>query len=74
MISSPRMKLSAISAGMHNAAAPRNIALLEIYCPRAPMTPAVSALPAASKALLRPVRADMALRPTRPRLMAAIAG
>src|SRR6516165_7356719 len=59
---------------MHKAAAPKKIAALEIYCPAAPIAAAVRAFPAASKALLRPVRADIALRPTRPRLIAAIAG
>src|SRR6516165_2420940 len=68
------MKPSANSAGMHNATAPRNIALLEMYCPAAPIAPAVRAFPAATNALLRPVRVDMAPRPTRPRLSAAIAG
>jgi hypothetical protein len=38
------------------------------------MSPAVRALPAALKRWLRPVRTDMARRPTRPRLMAAIVG
>src|SRR6266516_1683617 len=38
------------------------------------MAPAVRALPAASNRKFRPVRVDIARRPTRPRLIAAMAG
>ncbi len=63
-----------MSAGTHNPAAAKKIALCDKYAPAAPMRPAVRALPAAAKRELRPARSEIALRPTRPRLIAAMAG
>ena len=61
-------------AGASNAAVTKKTARAERKYPYAPIAAAASPLPMAAKRALRPSRSPTAACPTRPRLIAAMAG
>src|SRR6185437_6309190 len=74
LTSSARMRVIATIAGIANATVTRNTARLENRYPQVPIPTAATPLPIDAKRALRPSRLLIADWPTRPRLMAAIAG
>ncbi len=65
---------SAISAGTSNSTVTMKTARAESRYPHAPIAAAAKPLPTEAKRALRPSRSPIAAWPTRPRLIAAIAG
>ena len=73
-ISRGEIRRSTSRAGTSNAAVMKNTARADRKYPHAPIAAAASPLPTAAKRALRPSRSPMAACPTRPRLIAAMAG
>ncbi len=73
-ISSSRISASTSTVGMASTAVTKKTACGEMKYPHAPITPAARPLPTELKRALRPNRGPTAAWPTRPRVMAAMAG
>src|ERR1700733_3195751 len=73
-ISRSRMRESASSVGIASRKVTRNTERLDKRYPHVPITAAATPLPSDAKRALRPKRSPIASGPTKPRLIAAIAG
>ena len=73
-ISRSRMRASASRVGIASRKVTRNTERLDNRYPQVPMTAAATPFPSDAKRALRPNRSPIASGPTKPRLIAAIAG